>query len=207
MAGAASKEAVPLLRVVEQAPSDMELIQALQERRRDAAVALYDRYGRLINKLVWRLLGGDSEHDDVVHQVFVNLLGSVRTIRRPERLRSWIVTVTVHTVRHEIRSRKVRRIVRLDTPRAETARSGEDPERLALLASAYRALDRLAVDDRIAFLLRFVEGNSLSEVAAACACSLATAKRRLHRACAAMEEEAAGDAVLAHRPDACSGEQ
>lgn len=40
-------------------------------------------------------------------------------------------------------------------------------------------LESLPLEERLAWSLRHVEGHALEEVAAACDCSLATAKRRI----------------------------
>jgi RNA polymerase sigma-70 factor (ECF subfamily) len=46
----------------------------------------------------------------------------------------------------------------------------------------YALLDRLPVDERIAFALHEVDGMDLAEVAAACGVSVPTVRRRLARA-------------------------
>ena len=53
------------------------------------------------------------------------------------------------------------------------------PERRALLARVYQVLDKIAVEQRLAWTLRYVEGEKLERVAEQCGCSLATAKRRI----------------------------
>jgi RNA polymerase sigma-70 factor (ECF subfamily) len=61
----------------------------------------------------------------------------------------------------------------------------------------YAALERVGVDERIAFTLRTIEGCAMAEVAVACGCSLATAKRRVARAGEALTRAAERDPVLA----------
>jgi RNA polymerase sigma-70 factor (ECF subfamily) len=55
---------------------------------------------------------------------------------------------------------------------------------LALLA---KALDRLSAAERIAWMLRHVEGLPLEEIAQECECSLATVKRRIAAAAKRIE--------------------
>ena len=57
--------------------------------------------------------------------------------------------------------------------------SGTGAEVRTELALLDEVLARLAVPVRIAWMLRHVEGWPLDDVAAHCACSLATAKRRI----------------------------
>jgi RNA polymerase sigma-70 factor (ECF subfamily) len=47
------------------------------------------------------------------------------------------------------------------------------------VATVVQLVGRLTSDERIAWSLRYLEGESLEEVAEHCRCSLATAKRRI----------------------------
>lgn len=167
---------------------------ATSERGR--AQALIARYERDVHRLVGHLLGPDPDHDDVVQDVFVRLMVGQRTLREPERERSWVVTVTVNQVRNHLRRRRVRRIVELRPAPPEQPQAAE-PGLLArdLARRGYRLLDRLRPDDRIVVVLRRIEDRSLEEVAAVCGCSTATVKRRLRRG------EARLDKLLALDPD------
>src|ERR1041384_6408769 len=80
-----------------------------------AARAVYSRFSNDVNRLVWRVLGADAEHDDVVHQVFVNVMGGLHKVRDPEALSVWMGSVCVKTVRSEIRRRRRRRFFLLDS--------------------------------------------------------------------------------------------
>jgi len=181
--------------------SDEDLL-ALARRgdRGAAAAAVYSRFSDDINRLVWRVLGADAEHDDVVHQVFVNVVAGLGKVRDAERLKSWITSVCVKTVRSEIRRRRVRRF--FHTGPSEIHRIAapvEDHEARELLEKAYTLLDALPVDERIAFVLRYIDERPLLEVAEACDCSLATIKRRLGKAEQRFSRLASRDSALAER--------
>jgi RNA polymerase sigma-70 factor (ECF subfamily) len=62
---------------------------------------------------------------------------------------------------------------------AEIPAPGITAEQSALLARIYRTLDEIEPKNRIAWVLRHIEGERLEDVADACGCSLATAKRRI----------------------------
>ncbi len=76
--------------------------------------------------------------------------------------------------------RRVRQFVGLDscTPLDLTDQSLPADGR-ALLTRVYEVLDRVSVECRLAWILRYIEGEKLEEVAERCGCSLATAKRRI----------------------------
>jgi RNA polymerase sigma-70 factor (ECF subfamily) len=197
-----SREALRIAEVVALPPSGRDaaaIVSGLCARAPEAAAALYDRAAERVNRLVARMLGPDPEHDDLVHEVFLSAFATIGTLRDPAALDGWLVGITVNTVRRELRRRRYRRLLRLSVA-AEApseAAPGPDPERQMVAHRFYAALGRLGVDERLAVTLRAVEGCAMAEVAAACDCSLATAKRRVGRAAEYLTETAARDPVLA----------
>lgn len=188
------------VRVMAWRGSDEELLALVRRGGAGAGAALYDRFGDDINRLVWRVMGADRDHDDLVQQVFVNVLANVHKVRDPSALRSWVVSVTVNTARSEIRRRKFRRVFSAGAEEVpDVAAPSEDLEGKHLLGHTYRILDRLPADERIAFVLRHVEQHALTEVASMCGCSLATIKRRIARADKRFAELAADVPELAER--------
>ncbi len=176
--------------------ANAELLDNLLAGASEAAGALYDRFAPRVNGLVWRLLGADGDHDDVVQQVFLAILQSAERIRSPEALPAWITQVTVNTVRKEIRRRQRWRWFQAEAA-AQPTDHGPDGEDQLLARRFYQVLGRMTPDDQLALSLRYVEGLTLPEVAAACGYSLATAKRRLVRARTRFEKRAQRDFVLA----------
>jgi RNA polymerase sigma-70 factor (ECF subfamily) len=59
------------------------------------------------------------------------------------------------------------------------AQPGAGTEKRILVATVYRALDRIPANERVPWTLRHVEGESLDQVAVLCDVSLATVKRRI----------------------------
>ena len=177
-------------------PSNEEIVAGLLADDPTAAAALYDKFADKVNSKVWRLLGADPDHDDVVHQVFLHILTGIGKLKNPALLEEWINGIAVNTVRREIRNRTYRRIlVPMATP-PETATAASEPDAKLFAARFYAALGQLRADDHIIFVLRFVEGSSLGEVAAAGGYSLSTAKRRLGRARREFLKRAGKDPVL-----------
>jgi RNA polymerase sigma-70 factor, ECF subfamily len=180
------------------APTNEEIVAGLLRDDPAAAAALYDRYADKVNSKVWRLLGADADHDDVVHQVFVHVLSGIRKLKNASSLEEWINGIAVNTVRREIRSRRYRRILvpMASPPEAETPWGHASSETNLIAMRFFAALKQLRAEDYVIFTLRFVEGNSLGEVAAAGGYSLSTAKRRLGRARREFMKRAAKDPVL-----------
>lgn len=135
---------------------------------------------RYVSAIALRILGRDDEVDDVVQDVFLAGFKGLRALREPDAIKGWLATVTVRVATRRLRRRKLRGLFGLDERQYDdVAAEGASPEQRALLASVYRVIDELPVRERVAWTLRHVEGMALEEVARACGCSLATAKRRI----------------------------
>jgi RNA polymerase sigma-70 factor (ECF subfamily) len=150
---------------------------------------LFAGYASYVAGVAVRLLGRDDhEVDDVVQDVFWIAARRLGRIHSLEAARPWLVTVTVRTVGRRLRRRRWRRFFRADAEVVDVPASGLSPEQYAMLQRSYRLLDRIPDPDRIAWLLRHVEGERLQDVALACGCSLATVKRRIAAAQGALDE-------------------
>ncbi len=163
---------------------DVELLRRLQADPDVGAALFYDRFSGMVDGLVWRLLGADADHEDMVQQVFLKLLSNVRLLREADSLRGWVQSVTVNHVRSEFRKRSVRRLFALSAARAPRPYldGAARVEERDLLWRLYRELDAMPGAERLAFSLRHIEQKSLVETAELCECSLATVKRRLSKA-------------------------
>lgn len=155
--------------------------------------ALYRQHAAFVARLAFRLLGRDGDVDDVVHDVFMALLRQVDSLTDPDDLRGWLTTVTVRMVHKRLRWNRLRRWVGLasedhDESPAMVAPTAT-PEQGALVAGVYRALQKLSPDLRVAWMLRYVEEETLAEVALRCEVSLATAKRRIAAASHRLQAE------------------
>jgi RNA polymerase sigma-70 factor, ECF subfamily len=152
-----------------------------------AEEALYRRYVGDVGGIAVRLLKSRAEAEDVMQDTFAIAFEQLASLRDASAVRGWLVQIAVSQVRRRFRRRKLRRLLGLDAPADQAtleavAAPHADPETRAELASLDRALERLPGDQRIAWMLRYVEGETLEDVARACNCSLATAKRRLSAA-------------------------
>lgn len=176
--------ALPMLTtsVAAEASDAGDFVRRLQAGDERAALELYDRHVHEVRRLLWRVLGVDADHDDLVNETFLRVIRKIGQLREPERLRAWVLSVAVNTVRMNLRKRKVRRPLHSGADPTAQPAPPADLEGRALVQRAVAVLERMPVDERIAFVLRHVEGRELQEMTELCACSLATVKRRISRA-------------------------
>lgn len=171
---------VPFVPVVQ---DDASLVLALLHGDPGAPSTLFDRYGSHVQRVLARMLGyGEPERADLLHDVFVRALERIGHLKNPGALKSWLTGMTVFTAQEWIRRR--RRAGPPHAPEDAEEREGAPlaPEAMEAVRSFYDAMDRFKADERSAFILRFVEGMNLNEVAEACDISLSTARRRIGRA-------------------------
>jgi RNA polymerase sigma factor (sigma-70 family) len=119
--------------------------------------------------------------DDIVQDVFITLFRNLEKIRQSDSLRAWLGTTTVRTVRRRLRVRRIgfllRRKDQVDPLDLKgTGASGEDR---AALWNVHLALENVSVSCRIAWVFRYLEQESIDDVARLCGCSRSTAKRRI----------------------------
>jgi RNA polymerase sigma-70 factor, ECF subfamily len=162
---------------------DAALVAALKQGDGKAPRILFERYGAHVQRILARVLGMDSELPDLVHDVFVRALAGVERLEDPSALRAWLTSIAVFTAREHVRSRKRRSWLALfgfdEVPEAPWIPVTDAQE---ALAATYSILDRLPLDERTVFALRFLEEMEIAEVAAACGISISTAKRRIAQA-------------------------
>jgi RNA polymerase sigma-70 factor (ECF subfamily) len=177
---------------------DAELTERLAAGDRWAQEAFYRKYVGLVWGVSLRLMGNRADAEDVVQDTFAAALRDAKQMRERGVVRGWLMSVAVHQAHRRFRRRRLLHKLGLD--RSEDAATLEslasrdiDPEQLIELRKLGALLAKMPARRRIAWTLRFVEGCSLEEIAEYCVCSLATAKRDIGAAQAAIQVHVAID--------------
>ena len=163
---------------------DAELVERARRGDRSAEDAIFRRHVDTVAGLALHLLRHRSDMEDVVQDTFILALGKLEGLRDGGALRPWLLQIAVSLIRRRLRRRRLLRFVGLnpgeaDAPLDALASEALDPEACAELAGLDRALAELPAEARIAWTLRYVEGEALDDIAFACGCSPSTAKRRI----------------------------
>ena len=168
-------------------PSDTDLAHRISRGERWAEEVFYRRHVVQVVGLAQRLLGNHSDAEDVAQETFTTAFEIWHQLRDHERARSWLFQIAVRKVHRKFRRRRVLRLLGLDRsldelPLEALARDDSSAEVRSELRALNSVLRSLSAEARIPWMLRYVEGLPLEEVAAQCDCSLATAKRRIAQA-------------------------
>lgn len=148
---------------------------------RQVAMA-YEQYSDFVAQLATRLLGRDHQVEDIVQDVFMAAMNGLHKLQNPDALKAWLRVVTIRTVFRMIKRRRFLRLLSLDDESApvEIALSDQaSEEQRAFFATLYQALEKLPANERMAWTLHYIEGDTLEEIAAISDCSTMTVKRRL----------------------------
>lgn len=163
---------------------DATLVRGVLAGDRAAEEALYRRHAPSVLRLATRLLRSNQDASDVLQDAFVTAFEDLGSLREPEAFRAWVHRITVRLVHRRFRRRRLLGLLGLDNKNDDVsleslADESASPEARVELRWLDAALARIDGNDRIAWMLRHVEGLALEEVAETCGCSLATVKRRV----------------------------
>jgi RNA polymerase sigma-70 factor (ECF subfamily) len=180
-------------------PSDAALVVAARAGEAWAQEALFRRYARMVNGLAFRILGRDSDVDDLVQDSYFEAFKNLGRLENPQAFASWLGSIVVRTASKRLRRRSLltRLGLRRSTPiEADEVISREAPQDVrAELHAIYSCLDAMDHEARLALVLHRVEGMSLPEAAEVVGVSLSTIKRRLSAAERVLAEHLPEEAV------------
>lgn len=168
---------------------DEELVERARRGDRQSFREIYRRHADVVWQRLTRILGADPDREDLLQQVFMDLHRALPSFRGDAALSTFIYRLVVNVAVDHLRRVKRRRSVRLLPEHEASLRSpDEGPESAARrrdeLTRVLAAVGRLKPKKRVAFLLRFVEGLALDEIADIVGASPDTVRKRIDHATA-----------------------
>src|SRR5438105_3843929 len=147
-----------------------DLVSRAASGDRAAFKAIYARHRQDVARLVYRMLSGSADVDDVVQEVFFQVHRSLKDFRGQSKFSTWLHRVTVNVVLMHRRAARSRPVYAEEAPpdltRDDDAVSpDEDADRRERVRAFGRLLARLADKKRIVFVLHELEGLDPAEIA------------------------------------------
>jgi RNA polymerase sigma-70 factor (ECF subfamily) len=169
-------------------PSDLELMQGIQQGEADALSELYDRYNGIIKALILRVIHNEAEADDLLQEIFMEIWNQAKNFSAQKgKPLGWMVTLARRRAIDGLRKKQAyaRAEERLQSeteqqPEAwmhnttETEISRGDTRELIR-----KVIDSLPLPQQQAVELAFFQGMSQREIAAKTNTPLGTVKTRL----------------------------
>ena len=139
-------------------------------------------------RLAARLLGSTSDAEDVVQESCFRAFATFRdpAFTRPENPMPWLITVVTRVAVNTLRERK-RRSARDTAWQQSRLKSQQTAEAHVQLGELSALLEALPEDQRVALVLKELEGLSTAEIATALGCSAGAVEQRIFRARTALK--------------------
>ncbi len=178
--------------------TDRQLLEQFNAARDPAAqaafTALVHRHGPMVLGLSRQLLHDKHHAEDVFQAVFLVLARRAPTIRDPDLLANWLYGVSLRTARHA--KARLRRRRECDWRNRVAYPAGDSTAEHALRVPSveetalareqteglHQEIDRLPNAFRVAVVLRYVEGQTIDEIAGRLNWPVGTVRSRLARA-------------------------
>lgn len=160
---------------------------------RKALTAIVEEYSPRIYNLAFRYMRNKEDAEDVLQESFLKMIQKINSFQGGSSLFSWLYRITTNTALEKLRKKHPEQfIVDVDTVNYESHGSGslielpffdkKDIIALDFQAELNALLKELNAKLRVVFILRDIEGNSVSETAQILNLSESNVKIRLMRA-------------------------
>ena len=185
--------------------SDAELVARHRQGDASAFLEIVDTYSSLLYNIAFRMTGNREDALDLHQEVLLKIYRSLDRFRGQASLRTWMYRITVNAARN--RARWWSRVKRGTTYSLDAAEENRQPpsERVAdpqpdpegraygaeIRVRVQQGLDQLPVGQRVAVILRDIEGLEYREIASTLGISLGTVKSRLARGREALRRQLA----------------
>lgn len=168
--------------------TDAELVALVRDGDLDAYGELIRRYRPRLGRYAYWLLGNREEAEEALQDALLRAYRAIGGCTQPERFGAWLFRI----LSNRCRTRAARRD-RFDRTAAadlalEQARIEPSDDGLAWREEIQRALERLNLEQREAFLMKHVEELSYEEMAAITGLGESALKMRVKRACERLRE-------------------
>jgi len=192
----------PLSLVVTQdrrAATDGDVARGMMMGDEWAIAETWRRFAPMVLRMAKRILGSQSEAEDVGQEVFYRVFRKAKLLREPDSLRSFVYACAMRSLKTELRRRKLRAWLHFDKPEVLACLGSRtlDVESRDLLRRFHGLLERLNARDRLVFVLRRMESMTVEEVAASMEISESTVKRSMTHASNRLSHWIAADPGLA----------
>lgn len=166
--------------------SDEVLITLFQSGDEHEFRLLVERYQEKIRNLIYSIFHEPDLIDDLAQEVFIKAYEALPQFRFESSFYTWLYRIAVNKCRDELRKRRVRKILSLQTLmesrdqelRDKMSVEPHNSETQELLA---KGLSHLPEKFRLPVVLKDIDGLSYEEIGSVMQCGVGTVKSRLSR--------------------------
>jgi RNA polymerase sigma-70 factor (ECF subfamily) len=168
--------------------NDLELVRLCQDGDITAFDGLVRRHQNRIYRLVYKMLGGAHESDDIAQDVFLKAYKSIKDFRCQSSFSTWLTQIAINHCANHLKRRK-----RFLSFGLASKRCSVEPqiaaERNEKREKVYQAVNSLPLKQKTVIILHYFENYSCEEIAEVLKCSVGTVKSRLFYARMELKEK------------------
>jgi len=170
--------------------SDEQLMRRTQKGDRQAFSIIYERYNQAVLSYLYRMLGNLDDVEAIGQEVFLRAFRFAPTYRYPQKLSTWLFTITRNLAINHVRKRKrnpIRSMTELNLEGSEdngdayqiAAKATNDPEKREEIARVLNALDDLPTDQKEVIMMGIFQDMSYAEMEEATGTKAVTLRSRM----------------------------
>ncbi len=155
--------------------SDEQLMRRAQEGDRQAFSILYERYNAAVLSYLFRMLGNMDDVEAIGQEVFLRAFRFAPTYKYPQKLSTWLFTITRNLAINHARKRKrspIRTMTELNLDGSEengdayqvAAKATNDVEKREEIGRILEALDDLPHDQKEVIMMGIFQDMSYAEM-------------------------------------------
>jgi RNA polymerase sigma-70 factor (ECF subfamily) len=155
--------------------SDEDLMRRTQEDDQQAFAIVYERYSASVLSYLYRMLGNVEDVESIAQEVFLRAYRFRATYRYPQRLSTWLFTITRNLAINQARRKKrspIRNVTELNLtgmemsgdPYQVAARATDDLEKQEEIARVLKALEDLPTDQKEVIVLGVFQDLSYGQM-------------------------------------------
>jgi RNA polymerase sigma-70 factor (ECF subfamily) len=170
--------------------SDEDLMRRTQKGDRIAFSLLYERYSAPVLSYLYRMLGNLEDVESIAQEVFLRAFRFAPTYKYPQKLSTWLFTITRNLAINYSRRRKrspVRNVTELNLEGVEISgdpyqvaqRATDDVEKQEEIVRVLKALDDLPTDQKEVIVMGIFQDMSYAEMEAITETKAVTLRSRM----------------------------
>ena len=147
---------------------DIELVQDVQNGRRDAFTELMRRYQARVYWVARRIVGSHDDADDIVQETFVKAYLALGEFRRESSFYTWVYRIAVNMSLNALRKRKIWSHLQENELLTRIFSSSDDPgknlEDSEMVTALQRVIAKLPRKQKAVFVMRYFDEMTYKEI-------------------------------------------
>ena len=155
--------------------NESELISLLKKKDREAFKVIVQTWQNMVYNTALGILQNQEDAEDIAQEVFIQVFESIATFKEQSKFSTWLYRITISKAMDHIRKKKTKKRfafiqslygkndgVMIEPP--EFFHPGVSLENKENAAALFKAIEKLPVNQKTAFVLSRLEGLSYLEI-------------------------------------------